>query len=87
MGANHVDVLALVVGQGFKLTSIGIAIVIAGAMGLTRFLSSLLYGVNPTDGLTFGAAAIVLAGVALLASYVPARRATKVNPIEALRHE
>jgi len=87
LGAHGGDVLKLVVGQGCRLTAAGLGVGIAGALGLTRFLSSLLFGVKPADALTFAAASAILAAVALLASYVPARRATKVNPIEALRYE
>jgi len=87
LGAQRRNVLGLVVGQGFALTLVGIACGLAGAVGMTRFLSTLLYGVRPTDPLTFAAVAALLAGVALLACYIPSRRASKVDPIVALRHE
>ena len=87
LGAERRDVLRLVVGHGMALTMIGMAIGLAGAFGTTRVLSSLLFGVRPTDLVTFGGVSILLAAVALLASYIPARRATKVDPIVALRYE
>jgi predicted permease len=87
LGAQKSDVLKLVVGQGMTLTLMGVGIGIAVALGVTRFLSSLLYGVKPTDPLTFIAVSLLLVGVALLACYIPARRATKVDPMVALRHE
>jgi putative ABC transport system permease protein len=87
LGAQKSDVLKLVMGQGFKLVFIGVAIGIAGALALTRFLSSLLYGVKPTDPLTFIAVTLILIAVSLLACYIPARRATKVDPMVALRYE
>jgi putative ABC transport system permease protein len=87
LGAEKQDVLKLVVGKGFKLTLIGVGIGIIGALALTRFLSSLLYGVKPTDPLTFIAVSFLLTAVSLLASYFPARRAMKVDPMVALRYE
>jgi putative ABC transport system permease protein len=87
LGAQKGDVLGLVVGQGVKLTLIGVTIGIIGALALTRSLSSLLYGVKPTDPVTFIAVSLILAAIALGASYIPARRATKVDPMVALRYE
>jgi putative ABC transport system permease protein len=87
LGAERVDVLRLVVGQGMLLTGIGLGIGLAGAMALTRFLSSFLFSVRPTDPITFAVVALALAGVALLATYIPARRAMRVDPMVALRYE
>jgi putative ABC transport system permease protein len=87
LGAEPRDVLRLVVGQGMALAAIGLVTGVAAALGLTRWMSRLLFGVRPTDPLTFLAVAAVLAAVALAACYLPARRATRVNPVEALRHE
>jgi putative ABC transport system permease protein len=87
LGASQRDVLRLVVGQGLKLTLVGVAIGVAGAMALTRFLSSLLWNVRPTDAFAFMVASLILTGVAVLASYIPARRATRVDPMVALRYE
>ncbi len=87
LGAEKNDVLKMVVGQGLKLALIGVAIGVAGALALTRFLASLLYGVKPTDPLTFLAVSLILIAVALAACYFPARRAAKVDPMVALHYE
>jgi predicted permease len=87
LGAQRRDVLKLVVNGGMGLTLMGVGIGVAGALVLTRFLSSFLYGVKPTDPLTFIVVSLVLTGVALLACYIPARRATKADPVIALRYE
>jgi len=87
LGARSGDVLKAVLGQGLKLTLIGVAIGLAGAFALTRVISSLLYDVSPTDPLTFLCVSLLLAGVALLASYIPARRAARIDPMVALRYE
>ncbi len=87
LGAQKSDVLRLVVGQGMIPVSIGMGIGIVAALGVTRLLSSLLYGVEPTDPLTFASVLLILASVAALATYLPARRAAKVDPMVALRYE
>jgi predicted permease len=87
LGAQRIQVLGLVLGRGMILVLTGIGLGSVAALGLTRLMASLLYGVKPTDRLTFVTASLVLVAVALLASYIPARRAAKVDPMIALRHE
>ncbi|MCK5412637.1 MAG: hypothetical protein KAJ67_11105, partial [Gemmatimonadetes bacterium] len=74
-------------GQGFRLAAAGVVIGVLGAALLTRLMTPVIYGVSPADPLTYVVVSTVLVGVALLASYVPARRASAVNPVEALRAE
>jgi putative ABC transport system permease protein len=85
LGARRANVLWLVLGQGLKLALIGVAVGLASALALTRLLTKLLFGVDPTDPLTITAVATLLAVVATLACWLPARRATRIEPIEALR--
>ena len=87
LGASRGRMLALVMGQGMKLVGIGVAVGLALAYGATRLLASLLFGVKPGDPLTFAAVAAILSAAALVAAYVPARRATAVDPVVALRYE
>ena len=87
LGARRADVLKLVVGQGMVLTAIGVALGLLGAFGLTRVMASLLFGVTTKDPMTFTVVAALLLAVAFLACFVPARRATKVDPLVALRYE
>ncbi|MGH9765048.1 MAG: FtsX-like permease family protein, partial [Blastocatellia bacterium] len=87
LGASSGEVLKMILGQGLSTILVGVVIGIAGSLALTRTVSSLLFGVNATDPLTFVGVTLLLIGAALLASYIPARRATKVDPNVALRYE
>jgi putative ABC transport system permease protein len=87
LGAQSRDVLKMVVGQGLKLVLIGVVFGLAAAFILTRLMSTLLFGVSATDPITFIIISLVLISVAVLASFIPARRATKVDPMVALRAE
>ncbi len=87
LGAMRDDILALVVGRGLILTSVGLGIGLLASLAATRIFASLLYGVRPADPLTFAIVPLMLVGLVLIASYIPARRATKVDPMVALRYE
>lgn len=87
LGARSTDVIRLIVGQGMRITALGIVAGLLGALALTRLMSNLLYGVSTSDPMTFAAVAGLMIVVALLACYLPARRATKVDPLVALRYE
>jgi putative ABC transport system permease protein len=87
LGAQRGDIVRMVVRQGMQLVAIGVFSGLAAAVALTRLLASMLFGVSATDALTFSAVAVFLAAVALAASYVPARRAMRVDPLTALREE
>jgi ABC-type antimicrobial peptide transport system permease subunit len=87
LGAQRADILRMVLGRGASMALVGVALGLVGALGLTRLMSGLLFGVSATDPLTFLAVAWLLTFVALTACYIPARRATRVDPIIALRYE
>jgi putative ABC transport system permease protein len=87
LGARSADVLRLIIGQGIRLTSIGVATGLLASFALSRVMTQLLFGVSATDPATFVGVAVALMGAALLACYLPARKATKVDPLTSLRHE
>jgi ABC-type antimicrobial peptide transport system permease subunit len=87
LGARSRDVLTMILGQGLRTIFMGVAIGLAGSLALTRMIGSLLFGVTATDPLTFAAVILLLTAAALLACYIPARRATRVDPMVALRCE
>jgi ABC-type antimicrobial peptide transport system permease subunit len=87
LGAQSDDILKLVMGQGIGAVLSGVAIGVVAALALTRLMASLLFGVRPTDAITFASVAVLLTCVALAASYIPARRAMRTDPLNALRHE
>ena len=87
LGAGSGDVLRMILGQGSRTILLGVALGIAASLALTRAVESLLFGVTATDPLTFGGVTLLLVGAALLACYIPARRATRVDPLIALRYE
>jgi putative ABC transport system permease protein len=87
LGAQRKDVLKLVLGHGAKLAVVGVALGLIGSLLASRLLNTLLFGVSARDPLTLAAVSVLLGGVALLACYIPARRAMKVDPLEALRYE
>jgi predicted permease len=87
LGARRRDVLGLVMGQGLRMALLGVALGVGGALGLTRVLERLLYGIKPADPLTFATVTLVLVAAALLACWLPARRAARVDPMVALRSE
>ncbi len=87
LGASGKDVLRMILGEGMRITLVGVVVGMVAALGLTRLITTLIYGVGVMDPITFGAVAILLTGVALLACYIPARRAMRVDPIVALQYE
>jgi putative ABC transport system permease protein len=87
LGAQRYQLLLMVLSQSVRRLMIGLAVGVAGALAVTRLMGSLLFGIGPTDALTFSLMAAILLVVALIASYIPARRAAKVDPMMALRNE
>jgi putative ABC transport system permease protein len=87
IGARPLDVFKMILGQGMRLALIGVGLGLVGAFIVTRFMATMLFGIEPTDATTFGAITAILIAVALLACYLPGRRATKVEPTISLRYE
>ena len=87
LGATPRGVVRLIIGQGMRVVAVGILAGVAGALALSRLMTSVVYGVRVTDPLTYGGVAALLAAVAFVASYVPARRATRIDPLSAMRTE
>ncbi|MGH9348090.1 MAG: FtsX-like permease family protein, partial [Vicinamibacterales bacterium] len=87
LGASARRVRLLVLGQGLAPVAAGVVIGLGGALALTRFMESLLFGVTPTDPITFGTVPVLVVAVASVAGYIPARRATRVDPVQALRQD
>jgi ABC-type antimicrobial peptide transport system permease subunit len=87
LGAQRLDVLRMVLGDGARMMLVGAAIGLVAALALTRLMASMLFGVRPTDPITFAAVVVLISGIALFACYLPARRAAKVDPMVALRYE
>jgi putative ABC transport system permease protein len=87
LGASAADVLRMILGEGMRITLIGVGVGLVAALGLTRLITKIIYGVSASDPLTFLGVALLLSAVALLACYIPARRAMRVDPIIALRYE
>jgi ABC-type antimicrobial peptide transport system permease subunit len=87
LGAQRRDVMAFVVRDGMRATAVGLALGVAGALFLARALRTLLYGVTASDPITFGAVTVLLGGVALAATYIPARHAAAIDPLRALRSD
>ena len=87
MGAQGSDLLKLVIGQGMKLVAVGLALGLVTSFALTRLIAKLLFGVSTTDPLTFAGTSLLLTAIGVLACWLPARRATQVDPLVALRHD
>jgi putative ABC transport system permease protein len=87
LGAQRLDILRMALGEGMRIVVIGLAAGLVGAVMMTRFFQSMLFGIAPTDPATFVLVSAILAGVALFACYIPAKRATRVDPLAALREE
>ncbi|HET9318216.1 MAG TPA: FtsX-like permease family protein, partial [Bryobacteraceae bacterium] len=87
LGARREDVARAVMGQGLRVVLAGVALGLLGALATTRLMRTLLFGVTPTDAMTFAVVPLLIIGVALVASYLPVRRATRIDPLSALRYE